>query len=93
MNAPQVLFSIQVKPWCMNQKNRDEDDRVGESVSTTLEFGPPKFQATIPELARRILDVTEDDLKYEKGDEMEKVVVSAELTVEEVFTKELGGDS
>lgn len=75
----------------MSEQNRD--DRVGKTVSTTLEFGPPKFQATIPEHARRILNVTEDDLKYEKGDEMEKVVVSAELTVEEIYTKELGGDS
>jgi hypothetical protein len=75
----------------MSEQNRE--DRVGKTVSTTLEFGPPKFQATIPEHARRILNVTEDDLKYEKGDEMEKVVVSAELTVEEIYTKELGGDS
>lgn len=75
----------------MSEQNRD--DRVGKTVSTTLEFGPPKFQATIPEHARRILNVTEDDLKYVKGDEMEKVVVSAELTVEEIYTKELGGDS
>jgi len=75
----------------MSEQNRD--DRVGKTVSTTLEFGPPKFQATIPEHARRILNVTEDDLKYEKGDEMEKVVVSAELTVEEIYTKDLGGDS
>ena len=75
----------------MSEQNRDY--RVGKTVSTTLEFGPPKFQATIPEHARRILNVTEDDLKYEKGDEMEKVVVSAELTVEEIYTKELGGDS
>lgn len=72
---------------------QDQDRRVGKTVSTTLEFGPPKFQATIPEHARRILNVTEEDLKYQKGDEMEKVVVSAELTVEEVYTKELGGDS
>ena len=76
----------------MNKQNRDEDDRVGDSVSTTLEFGPPKFQATIPELARQILNVTEDDLKYEKGEEMEKVVVSADLTVEKVRTKDLRGD-
>lgn len=69
------------------------DDQVGKTVSTTLEFGPPKFQATIPEHARRILNLTEEELKYEKGEEMEKVVVSAELTVEEVYTKDLGGDS
>lgn len=72
--------------------SKDEDSSIGKSVSTTLEFGPPKFQATIPEHVRRILNVTEDDLKYEKGEEMEKVVVSAELTVEEIYTKDLGGD-
>jgi hypothetical protein len=72
--------------------SKDEDSSIGKSVSTTLEFGPPKFQATIPEHVRRILNVTEDDLKYQKGEEMEKVVVSAELTVEEIYTKDLGGD-
>lgn len=81
-----------VRSRCRTMNNRDQDPRVGESVNTTLEFGPPKFQATIPEHVRRILDVTEDDLKYVKGDEMEKVVVSAELTIEEVFTKDLGGE-
>jgi len=75
----------------MSKQGRD--DRVGKTVSTTLEFGPPKFQATIPEHVRRILNVTEDDLTYKKGEEMEKVVVSAELTVEEVYTKKLGGDT
>ena len=75
----------------MSEQNRD--GRVGKTVSTTLEFGPPKFQATIPEHVRRILNVTEDDLKYKKGDEIEKVVVSAELTVEDVYTKSIGGDS
>jgi hypothetical protein len=75
----------------MTDQNKDE--RLGKTVSTTLEFGPPKFQATIPEHTRRILDVTEDDLKYKKGDEIEKVVVTAELTVEEIYTKELGENS
>lgn len=72
----------------MSQKVSDE--KIGKSVATTLEFGPPKFQATIPEHVRRILNVTEDDLKYVKGEEMEKVVVSAELTVEEIYSKQLG---
>jgi hypothetical protein len=64
-----------------------EDVRVGNSTSTTLEFSPPKYQATIPEAARRILNV--DNLEYEKGDRVEKVVCSAEITVERVYTKEL----
>lgn len=67
--------------------------RMDRSVSTTLEFGPPKFQATVPEHVRRILSVTEDDLEYEKGEKVEKVVVSAELVVEEVYTKSLGDDA
>ncbi len=72
--------------------SKHQDDRIGKSTTTTLEFGRPKFQATIPEHSRRILGVTEDDLEYKKGDEMEKVVVTAELTVEEIYSKDLGGD-
>jgi hypothetical protein len=70
-----------------------EDDIEGNSVVTQLEFGRPKFQATIPERARRILGVTEDDLEYEKGSHSERVVVQAELTVKDVYVKNLGGDS
>jgi hypothetical protein len=91
LNTPQALLSIQNKTEYMPEQTRE--DTVGKTVSTTLEFGPPKFQATIPEHVRRILNVTEHDLKYEKGEEMEKVVVSAELTVEEIYTKDLGGES
>ena len=73
--------------------SKNENSSIGKSVSTTLEFGPPKFQATIPEHVRRILNVTEDDLNYQKGKKVEKVVVTAELTVEDIYTKDLGGDS
>lgn len=66
-----------------------QDSRIGETVTTTLEFGPPKFQATIPEHARRILGLMESELKYEKGKEAEKVVVEAELTVKDIYTKDL----
>ena len=71
----------------------EEDERIGKSTTATLEFGRPKFQATIPEHARRILDITEDELEYEKGERMYKVVVTAELTVEDIYTKEIGGES
>jgi hypothetical protein len=71
----------------------EEDARIGKTTTTQLEFGPPKYVATIPERARRILGATDDELEYEKGEEVEKVVVTAELTVEEVYTKDLGGDS
>lgn len=70
-----------------------QDDRLGKSTVTTLEFGRPKFQATIPEHARQILNITEDDLEYVRGEKIEKVVVTAELTVEKIYTKNLGGKS
>ena len=72
--------------------SEQQDERIGKSTTTTLEFGRPKFQATIPEHARRILGVTEDDLEYKKADKMDKVVVTAELTVEEVYSKDLSND-
>ncbi|WP_430506575.1 hypothetical protein [Haloparvum sp. PAK95] len=71
----------------------EQDDRVGNTTTTQLEFGPPKYVATIPERARRILGATDDELEYKKGEKIEKVVVTAELTVEEVYTKDLGSDS
>lgn len=84
-----VLLSIQTFDLVMPDSN-DNSER--KSVSSTLEFGPPKFQATIPEHVRRILDVTEDDLEYVKGEKVEKVVVSAELTIEDIYTKSLSSD-
>lgn len=71
------------------EENSTEDYRIGNSTTTTIEFARPKFQATIPESARRILDVTEETLEYEKGEKVEKVVCSAEITVEKVYTKEI----
>jgi len=65
----------------------NEDPQIGKSTTTTLEFAAPKYQATIPEAARRILEV--DDLEYKKGKRIEKVVCSAEITVERIYTKEL----
>lgn len=74
----------------MTQEQQDEDDyRVGKTTTTHLEFGRPKFLSAIPQRARRSLDATEDKLDYEAGEKVEKVVVEAELTVTEVYTKDL----
>ncbi|WP_133305165.1 hypothetical protein [Halonotius pteroides] len=72
----------------MSQES-EEDYRVGKSTITNIEFGPPKFLSAIPQRARRTLDATTEDLEYEQGEEVEKVVVQAELTVTEVYTKDL----
>lgn len=69
--------------------NSTEDSRIGSSTTTTIEFARPKFQATIPGSARRILGVTEETLEYKKGEKVEKVVCTAEITVEKIYTKEL----
>jgi hypothetical protein len=57
------------------------DSEDSSEITVPLEFGKPKFQATIPEQARRALGVNdiEDD---------EKVIVSADLTLKKVYTKE-----
>lgn len=57
----------------------------GKTVTTELEFGPPKYQATIPETARRLLGV--NDLE-----DTERAIVSAEITLEMVYDKDDGGD-
>jgi hypothetical protein len=51
------------------------------TVVTQLEFGEPKYQATIPERARRVLGVNdlEDD---------ERAIVEAQLKLQEVYTKD-----
>jgi len=54
-------------------------------ITVPLEFGRPKFQATIPEKARRALGVNDIDND-------EKVIVSADLTLKKVYTKD-GGDA
>jgi hypothetical protein len=50
-------------------------------ITVPLEFGKPKYQATIPEQARRALGVNDID-------DDEKVIVSAELTLKKIYTKE-----
>jgi len=65
----------------------NKDNRIGNTTTTHIEFGPPKYQGTIREFARSELGA--DDLKYEKGDVAEKIVVKAELEVVEVKKKNL----
>lgn len=57
--------------------DQSEDSK---QITVPLEFGKPKYQATIPEQARRILGVNDID-------DDEKVIVSADLTLKEVYTK------
>lgn len=64
----------------------DQDSRVGNTTTTHIEFGPPKYQGTIREFARTELGA--DDLAYEKEGEIEKMVVKAELEVIEVKKKQ-----
>jgi hypothetical protein len=59
----------------------DEDEQEGLSVITQIEFGPPKYQTTIPRRARKVLGV--DDL-----DDDQSVIVQAELTLQDVYTKD-----
>lgn len=58
------------------------DSPVGNSTTTHFQIGPPKYQGTVPELARSELDI--GDLEYEKGERAERVVLKAELEVVEV---------
>jgi len=67
----------------------DEGPKKGEKMHVTLEFGPPKFYGTIPERARRGIGATDENLGYEKGEYVDKVVVSGELEVTDVYRKEL----
>jgi len=58
-----------------------DDSEDPPEITVPLEFGKPKFQATIPEKARRALGVNDID-------DDEKVIVSAELTLKRVYAKE-----
>ena len=69
----------------MNKAERE--DIVGNSTSTHLKCGPPKFQTTIREFAREDLGI--DELEYEQGELMEKATIKAELEVVKVEESEL----
>lgn len=51
-----------------------------ETVTTQLRCSPPKYQATIPENAREILDIEE-----------KTAILDAELTVRKVTDEDNGG--
>ena len=57
----------------------EKEDIVGNSTSTHLKCGPPKFQTTIREFARDELGL--DELDYKQGEVMEKATIKAELEV------------
>lgn len=65
----------------------EEDNRVGNTTTTHIEFGPPKYQGTIREFARSELGA--NDLEYKKGEVAEKMVVKADLEVIEIKEKDL----
>lgn len=61
----------------------------GDTMHVTLEFGPPKYYGTIPEKVRRGIGATDENLEYKKGEYTDKVVVTGELEVTDVYRKEL----
>jgi len=61
----------------------------GEEMLVQLEFGPPNFDVAIPERARRSIDATLENLEYEKGDHVDKVIVEGKLEVTDVYRKDL----
>jgi hypothetical protein len=63
--------------------------KVGDKTFVQLEFGPPKYNAVVPLRARRAIGAIDENLEYEKGERVEKVVVQGELEVTDVYMKEL----
>ncbi|TKX39999.1 hypothetical protein [Halorubrum sp. CGM4_25_10-8A] len=61
----------------------------GDKTLVQLEFGPPKYNAAVPLKARRAIGAIDENLEYEKGERVEKVVVQGELEVTNVYMKEL----
>lgn len=61
----------------------------GDDMLVQLEFGPPKFNASVPERARRSIDATIETMDYEKGDHVDKVIVEGRLEVTDVYRKDL----
>lgn len=67
----------------------DDKPQVGDTTLVQFEFGPPKYNAAIPLRARRAIGAIDENLSYEKGDHVEKVIVQGEIEVTNVYTKEL----
>lgn len=67
--------------------SKNENESARKTTSTHIEVGPPKFQTTIREFARKELGI--DDLEYEKGEKAEKAVLKAELELIDIEEKSL----
>lgn len=67
----------------------DDGPEPGDTMHVTFEFGPPKYYGTIPESVRRGIGATDENLEYKKGERVEKVVVTGEFEVTEVYEKDL----
>ena len=67
----------------------DSGPKEGDTMICQLEFGPPKFNAAVPEKARRAINATKDELEHETGEYVDKVVVQGEFEVVDVYRKEL----
>jgi hypothetical protein len=70
-------------------KPTSDKPEVGDKTLVQLEFGPPKYNAAVPLRARRAIGAIDENLSYEKGDHVEKIVVQGEIEVTDVYTKEL----
>ena len=67
----------------------DDGPEEGDTMICQLEFGPPKFNAAVPEKARRAINATKEEMDHETGEYVDKVVVQGELEVVDVYRKEL----
>lgn len=67
----------------------DEEPSEGDTMLVQLEFGPPKYNAAVPERARVAINATDEYLDYETGEFVDKVTVQGELEVVDVRRKEL----
>lgn len=75
----------------MDQSTAKSDDgpEEGDTMHVTLEIGPPKFYAAVPEAARRRINATSKHMDYEKGEQVDKIVVEGEVVVTDTYTKDL----
>lgn len=70
-------------------ESASDKPKVGDKTLVQLEFGPPKYNAAVPLRARRAIGAIDENLSYEKGNHVEKIVVQGEIEVTDVYTKEL----
>jgi hypothetical protein len=70
-------------------ESASDEPEVGDKTLVQLEFGPPKYNAAVPLRARRAIGAIDENLDYEKGEYVDKVVVQGEIEVTNVYRKEL----